>query len=260
MSSSNEPIQWLSSPISNHLFDEDFVYYLPPNSDQVSTVKVHLARQMLKEYPTARWSPIWNNDPTTDQLVRLGQLALKLSRVNRVTLYEDGVTPESVTDHTVMLSLVACFVASRMPYLDTGKVAQFVLVHDLVEVYVGDTNTFDISAEDRAAKEEREAEARRRLGYEFPDVPWLQAMVSAYEAQVIGEVRLVRYLDKAMPKICHLLNDCATIVAMGKTREDLVRAHREQLEQLNTQYPELAISVGPLMGDIMRASEEAWPV
>lgn len=196
---------------------------------------------------------------TIDTMVLLGRLALRFARTNRVTFHEDGKTPESDTDHTVMLGLVACEVASQLPRLNRGRVAELVLVHDLVEAYAGDTNSFDISDVDQAEKEAREDAALQQLRSEFMDAPWMLATISAYEAQEEPEARFVRYLDKAMPKICHLLNSCASIRSFGKTRDDLVRAHRSQLAHLNEQYPELAADLGSIMLDIMVASENAWP-
>jgi len=90
--------------------------------------------------------------PEPADVVRLGQLALAFGRVNRITRHEDGTTPESDTDHTVMLGLIACALAERWyPHLDRGLVAQYALVHDLVEVYAGDTPTLAIDAAGAAA-------------------------------------------------------------------------------------------------------------
>lgn len=91
----------------------------------------------------------------TEGLIDIGKMILSFAKVNRVTLHEDGETLESDTDHTVMVSVCACALAFKLyPYLDVGKVAQYAIIHDLVEVYAGDTNTFNISTEDRHKKEE----------------------------------------------------------------------------------------------------------
>jgi putative hydrolase of HD superfamily len=100
----------------------------------------------------------------TQGLIDAGKMVLTFARVNRVTLHEDGKTPESDTDHTVMVALCACSLAERLyPSLDIGKVAQFALIHDLVEVYAGDTNTFNITAKEREEKEKREHESFKRI-------------------------------------------------------------------------------------------------
>jgi putative hydrolase of HD superfamily len=72
-----------------------------------------------------------------DSLVDLARLALAFGRVDRTAVYlPDQTTPESDTDHTVMLGWAACAIAATwFPQLDLGLVAQFALVHDAPEVY-----------------------------------------------------------------------------------------------------------------------------
>jgi 5'-deoxynucleotidase YfbR-like HD superfamily hydrolase len=72
----------------------------------------------------------------------LGELALRLARINRATVLGIDGRPESDTDHTVMVGLVSVALAELDPKLDSGKVAKLALVHDLIEVESGDTQTF----------------------------------------------------------------------------------------------------------------------
>jgi 5'-deoxynucleotidase YfbR-like HD superfamily hydrolase len=63
-----------------------------------------------------------------------------------------------------MLGLIACaFAAAHLPDLDVGLIAQYALVHDLVEVYAGDTPTLrPLSAAAKARKRQREHHAYQR--------------------------------------------------------------------------------------------------
>ena len=188
--------------------------------------------------------------------IALGQLALAFGRVNRVTFHEDGTTPESDTDHTVMLGLIACTACPA--WIDRGRVAEFVLVHDVVEARCGDTNTFGISDEGRKAKKEREAVAFASLREEFGEC-WLTRTLEAYEEQREPAARLVRYLDKAMPKITHILNNGVSTKIGGKGLEDVVDHHREQFATLNLEYPEFNNSeVSHLLRTLMALTEDAF--
>lgn len=160
---------------------------------------------------------------TTDAVIRLGKLSLAFGRVNRVTYHEDGVTPESDTDHTVMLGLIGCSLAARFyPHLDPGLVAQFALVHDLVEVYAGDTPTLRIDDAGREAKRQREHAAEMRLRDEFEgQFPWLTVAIEAYEKRAFPEARFVKALDKLLPKITHVLNGCQTLREQQMTLAEL---------------------------------------
>ncbi len=154
-------------------------------------------------------------------LMDLANLSLAFGRVDRVTCHPDGMTPESDTDHTVMLGLVACAFAERfVPELDRGLVAQFALVHDLVETYAGDTPTAHImTAADHAGKEEREAAALARIRAEFDtELPWIGETIDAYESLATPEARFVKVMDKTLPKMVNIFNDGVTFRRQGNDR------------------------------------------
>jgi putative hydrolase of HD superfamily len=165
-------------------------------------------------------------------VVNLGRLALAFGRIDRTACYHpDGATRESDSDHTVMLGWLAPALATRwLPQLDVGLVAQFALIHDMPEVYAGDTPTLRISDEGRAAKAEREAAAVDRLRGEFGyHLWWVTNTLDRYEAQVEPEARFVRGLDKCLPKIVHLLDGAAGLreERMGSTELAGVFARQE---------------------------------
>lgn len=178
--------------------------------------------------------------PLADALIELGHLALAFGRIDRTAVYHpDGVTPESDTDHTVMLGWLGPALAHRcFPQLDVGLVAQFALVHDAPEVLAGDTPTLRIDDDGRRAKAACEAAAVVELGRRFGvSLPWFPETVAAYEEQVLPEARFVRGLDKCLPKIVHLLDGCA-----GLTRQQMRRA--ELADVFDRQAADMARYVG----------------
>lgn len=193
-------------------------------------------------------------------LLPLARLALRLGRVNRVTFHEDGVRPETDTDHTVMLSLIACAVASKHPGLglDLGLVAQFALVHDLQEAYAGDTPSFVLTEDAAIRKEIAEREASERIGRECVFWPWVVIMIERYERQNEPEARFVRYLDKVCPKLTHEMNGGIAIRKMGYDRARLVEQHRKQERELALRYPEFMGVCGVLLREACAAAETAW--
>ncbi|HEY1835727.1 MAG TPA: HD domain-containing protein [Candidatus Saccharimonadales bacterium] len=103
---------------------------------------------------------------------------------------------ENDAEHSWSLALFACALAPRVdPKLDVGKVAQFAIVHDLVEIHAGDTNNFAPEAE-RATKDEREREALGKLRQEFKLFPWITETIATYEKQASAEARFVKSVDK----------------------------------------------------------------
>lgn len=171
---------------------------------------------------------------TAEAVIDLGKLALKLGQVDRVTYHPDRITPESDTDHTVMLALIApAFAAEFLPQLDAGEVTQFALVHDLVEAYAGDTPTLKINGEQLQEKKLREEAAANRIYNQFKDtLPWVPSMIREYERQRSPEARYVKAMDKILPKITHILNRGITLKMEGADARFLEQRLSEQLEEI----------------------------
>lgn len=103
---------------------------------------------------------------------------------------------ENDAEHSWSLALLACSLAPQVDVeLDTGKICQFAMVHDLVEIYAGDTSTF-ASAEEHASKPAREAQAAQTIITEFKAFPWIGETIEAYERKDSNEALFVYAVDK----------------------------------------------------------------
>ncbi len=191
---------------------------------------------------------------TLPRALVLARISLAFGRVERATMHEDGLRPETDTDHTVMLGLIACELAP--PHLDRAKVAAFALVHDLAEVYAGDAQTLVISLEARAQKKAREDAARLRLSSELGEDSWLAALLAVYEAQEEPEARFVRLTDKVLPKLTHAFNGCVAAHPIVD-RAGFLAAHARQLQELREAYPEFPEMLD-LLQDAMMYAEKCW--
>lgn len=194
-----------------------------------------------------------------DRAVALAHLALQFSRIERATRHEDGKRAETDADHSIMLALVAAHFAP--PGLNHERIVALATVHDLAEVYAGDTQTLDIDAAGRAAKAAREGAAIRRLTGELGADSWLVQTLHAYEAQEEPEARYVRVMDKLLPKLTHLLNGCIIPPAFVD-RATFVAINETQLSTLTEYLREdpWAPEVLELLRTSMRAAENSWPV
>lgn len=191
-----------------------------------------------------------------ERALSLARIALAFGRVERVTCHEDGARRESDTDHTVMLGLVACELAPTG--LDRAKIAAFALVHDLAEVYAGDTPTLVMTPEIAAAKAAREDAARARLTTELGGGSWIAATLATYEQQQEPEARFVRLVDKVLPKLTHAFNACVAAKHMVD-REGFEAAHAKQLRKLRGEYPEFPDTLALLDASMLHA-EACWSV
>lgn len=103
---------------------------------------------------------------------------------------------ENDAEHSWSLALVACALAPEVdPSLDIGKICQFAVAHDLVEVYADDTSTF-ASEEQLATKAGREEQALKQIAKEFAHFPWIVQTIEEYERKDTNEARFVYALDK----------------------------------------------------------------
>ena len=176
-------------------------------------------------------------NPLLSVALTLADLCLRFGQVRRVTRHPDGEF-ESDTTHTVMLTLIVIEVAP-LAGCDPGLAAQFAAVHDFPETFALDTNTArELSPEAAAVKAAREASAMRQLG-EMLDGSRTMDLLRRYEAQQEPEARLVRYLDKVLPKLTHYLNGGLALRTLGMTVEDMRESHGRQGAKLSAQYPEL---------------------
>lgn len=189
--------------------------------------------------------------------LQLARLALRFSRVERITCHEDGVRPETDSDHTVMLTLVACDLAPQ--WMNRGRIAEFAMVHDLPEAYTGDTNTLTIDAAGRAAKAERDRVAVLAMASQYGSFTWLGATLLAYAKQEEPEARWVHVMDKVLPKLTHALNGCAA-VRRHTNFNGLRQADGEQWTRLTTEYrDDTDVSEALfLLREAMDAAEGAW--
>lgn len=175
-----------------------------------------------------------------ETMIRLADMCLNFAKTNRATLHQDGVRPESDTDHTFMLSLIGCSLASQIyKDLNIGKIAQYAIVHDLVEVYAGDTDTVNITEETKKLKEKREHEAFIKIKNDFQFVyPWIHETIEEYESQLSKEARYIKMLDKLMSEMTNILNGCAYFEDKNHT-EGHLKSKLQRLENKISEFPEL---------------------
>lgn len=155
-----------------------------------------------------------------DRLVPLLDHLLKLKSTHRTGWLDRGVPPsetESVADHILMATLIGWLTAD--PELDRDRLIKLLLVHDLAEVITGDPPPYDRadipvhdeaalrdffsrrhvrSAEDKAAKDAREAEAMAALRELMPDDAGdeIVSLWKEYEAQETPEARFAKDIDR----------------------------------------------------------------
>ena len=181
-----------------------------------------------------------------NKILELASLVLDFGKVNRQTFHQDGITSESDTDHTVMLGILGCSIASKLyKDMDLGKVAQFAFIHDFVEVHAGDTPTLiNVTSEFLKSKEEKEAIALEKIKNDFGDeFDWIHDTIEKYESLDTKEARFIKVLDKVLPKLTVVLNKAKGIndnnLATKKQAKETFDKQRIKLLPLCRDMPEI---------------------
>lgn len=106
---------------------------------------------------------------------------------------------ETDGEHAFMLAVVAITIAEKMNLkLDHGKIAQYAIIHDLVEAHAGDVSARS-SDKEQEIKINKEKEAFLVIKKRFAKkIPWIPKLIEAYEAKADEEAKFVYAVDKQM--------------------------------------------------------------
>lgn len=131
----------------------------------------------------------------------------KFQQVKR-GLYATGENRrENDAEHSYQLAMIAWYLLEKETLdLKRDLVLEYALVHDLVEVYAGDT-AFYKRTDTPEDKEAKEAKALKELEEEFPQLKSIHRRISEYEAKETEESRFVYALDKLIPILNVYLDD-----------------------------------------------------
>lgn len=127
------------------------------------------------------------------------KLITDFGKVERVIYFPGTDRWENDQEHSYSLAMIAWYLAeSNKLSLNVEKILKYALVHDLVEVFAGDTYIYG-DPEHLSSKEEREAEAAKRLIEAHPEFQELHATIAEYMRHEDAESKFVYALDKILP-------------------------------------------------------------
>lgn len=143
---------------------------------------------------------------------------------------------ETVAEHNWHSLLLAMLCADAAPEgIDHNHVRDLLIVHDLVEVYAGDTPIWDDSA--RKDEAEREMAAGERLMALLPEdvLPRFDPLWREFQAQETAEARFARAIDTLHPVVMAWANGAHGHANTGITPTRLLERKRPTIEP----YPAL---------------------
>lgn len=150
-----------------------------------------------------------------DNLLDFVRFTHEIRSIERAILLESDERHENDSEHGYQMALVALFLIEKHNLkLEKFRCVGMALVHDIVEVYAGDTVPF-APKEVLDSQEEREKQATRRIKKEWPQFSSLHKLLKEYEEQKTEEAKFVYALDKFLPVINNFLYEGRVWKKMG---------------------------------------------
>ncbi|NHJ14384.1 MAG: HD domain-containing protein [Candidatus Thorarchaeota archaeon] len=152
----------------------------------------------------------------------------KLKKIVRQSALTDGSRQENDSEHSWHIAIMAILLSeyANEPQLDLLKVLKMLLIHDLVEIYAGDTFAYDKEALDH--KEDREREAAQRIFRLLPDNQYEDylSVWSEFEECSTPEAQFASALDALQPLILSFHNKGWSWKKHGVTKQQVLDKKR----------------------------------
>jgi putative hydrolase of HD superfamily len=176
------------------------------------------------------------NDKLKRQLAFLTE-ADKMKSVLRQTILTDKSREENDAEHSWHFALMALtlYEYAGIDGVDINRVIKMALVHDLVEIYAGDTFAYDANGYE--SKEKREKDAADKLFSMLPDAQASEyrSLWEEFDLMETPDALYASAVDRFQPFLNNYLTDGHTWVKHGVTAEQVYK----RMDPIKTALPEL---------------------
>ena len=176
----------------------------------------------------------------------------RLKSVLRATTLVDGSRPENSGEHSWHLALYALILADQAgPGVSIDRVIRMLLIHDLVEIDVGDVpiHSQNGQAHGSVATQAAEAKAADRIFGLLPEDlrDDLRALWEEFEAAETPDARFAKSLDRVQPVMANLMSGGGTWTTYNVT-----------FDQLETRVGSKIAKGAPGLWDWVKAKARPW--
>ncbi|WP_128516859.1 HD domain-containing protein [Tabrizicola thermarum] len=176
----------------------------------------------------------------------------RLKSVMRATTLVDGSRRENSGEHSWHLALYALVLADQAgPGVSIDRVIRMLLIHDLVEIDVGDVPIHSQNGQAHASAATQAAEARaadRIFGLLPGDLASdLRALWEEFEAAETPDARFAKSLDRVQPVMANLMSGGGTWASYNVT-----------FDQLETRVGSRIARGAPALWDWVREKARPW--
>lgn len=135
----------------------------------------------------------------------------KMTQIFRRTMLVDGSRRENDAEHSWHIAVMALLFTEYVKHKpDVGRAVKMLVVHDLIEIYAGDTFAFDV--EGNKTKEQNEAAAADKLFAQLPTEQGaeIRALWEEFDDMKTPDSIYANCMDRIQPFLHNTLTEGAT--------------------------------------------------
>ena len=154
-----------------------------------------------------------------DQQLRFTAEIDKMTSILRRTMLVDGSRRENDAEHSWHIAVMALiFEEYAAEPVDISRAVKMCVVHDLIEIYAGDTFAYDATG--NADKAEREAASADKLFAQLPAEQGaeIRSLWEEFDAMQTPDAKYAACMDRLQPFLHNTLTDGHTWVESGTCR------------------------------------------
>ena len=187
-----------------------------------------------------------------DRQLRFAAEIDKMTGILRRTLLVDHSRRENDAEHSWHIAVMALlFEEYATEPVDIRRAAEMCVVHDLVEIYAGDTFAYDTKG--NQDKQAREAAAADRLFGQLPEDQgsMIRSLWEEFDAMETADAKYAACMDRLQPFLHNTLTDGHTWVEGGTNRA----AVEKRMAVIREFMPEVYQWIS---ANLDRAVEKGW--
>ena len=154
-----------------------------------------------------------------DQQLRFTAEIDKMTSILRRTMLVDGSRRENDAEHSWHIAVMALiFEEYAAEPVNVSRAVKMCVVHDLIEIYAGDTFAYDVAG--NADKAEREAAAADKLFAQLPSEQGaeIRSLWEEFDAMQTPDAKYAACMDRLQPFLHNTLTGGHTWVESGTAR------------------------------------------
>lgn len=151
--------------------------------------------------------------------------------IGRQTYLTGGERKENDAEHAWHMAVMTLLLSEYAnEKIDVLRTISLLLIHDLVEIYAGDTYAYD--EEEKQSQREREEQAADKLFGMLPEDQWkyMRDLWEEFEARETEEAKFARTMDHIQPLMLNAATDGKSWVEHGVHLHQIMKRNEQTAE------------------------------